>query len=75
MKTVEQSYVEYICSNCKNRKLEQCKIKTRYDNVTYCNGYRKDKQLEGYKKLLPITAKIEHCVMPKLASNWKKESR
>ncbi len=71
MKTVEQSYIEYLCSNCKNKQIEQCQIKTRYDNVTYCKGYQKREELEGYQKPLRRTANVEHCIMPKLASNWK----
>ena len=67
--TIEQIYTKYICSNCNNEDIEQCEIRTRLDNTTYCRGYKKDKELEGYKRPIYKTAKFEHCVMPELINN------
>ena len=39
MKTQEQSYIEYICSNCRNKHTDLCEIRTRYDNTMYCSSY------------------------------------
>ena len=36
--TIEEVYEKYICSN---ENIEQCEIRTRLDNTTYCDGYRK----------------------------------
>lgn len=69
--TTEQSYIKYICSNCMNPNDEECEIRRRYDNTTFCKGYIKGNKLEGYKKPLERTANIGHCVMPKLITSWK----
>lgn len=67
--TTEQAYTKYICSNCKNTNIEECEIRTRIDNTTYCKGYTKGNNVEGYKNPIYRTAKIEHCVMPQLINN------
>lgn len=72
MKTTEETYIEYICSNCKNRKLNLCEIRTKIDNTTYCKNYIKDKEVSGYKKPLQRTANLGHCVMPNLISDWSR---
>lgn len=70
MKTAEETYVQYLCKNCKNKDTNLCCIKRKIDNTLYCESYVKDKDLEGYKKTLYRTAKYEHCVMSKLISDW-----
>lgn len=72
MKTTEEAYTEYICSNCKNKHRDECEIRTRYDNVTYCENYEKDKEVSGYKKPLQRIANFGHCVMPNLISDWSR---
>lgn len=67
--TIEEVYAKYICSNCSNEDIEQCEIRTRLDNTTYCDGYKKGNKLEGYKKTIYRTAKFENCVMPELINN------
>ena len=34
--TTEEAYIEHICSNCINPNDEECEIKRRYDNTTFC---------------------------------------
>lgn len=70
MKTAEETYVQYLCRNCKNKHIDLCCIRRKIDNTLYCESYKKDKELEGYKKPLDKTAKFDKCVMPKLISNW-----
>lgn len=48
--TMEEVYVKYLCSNCKNENMEECEIRKRIDKTTYCYGYIKDKELQGYQK-------------------------
>lgn len=63
--TTEQSYIKHICSNCINPNDEECEIRHRYDNTTFCKGYKKGSKLEGYKQLEYRTAKYESCLMRK----------
>lgn len=44
MKTIEEIYVESICTNCKNKSTELCEIKRRYDNTVYCENYDRGKE-------------------------------
>lgn len=44
MKTTEEAYTEYICPYCGNDDVEQCEIRTRIDNTTYCDGYKREKK-------------------------------
>ena len=71
MKTTEQSYIEHICSHCKNKDKDLCEIRTRYDNTMYCCGYEKGNDLEGYKKPLQKTAKFEKPLMKGMAISNK----
>ena len=63
--TTEQSYIKYICSNCVNPNDEECEIRHRYDNKTFCKGYIKGNKIEGYKWSEHRTAKYESCLMRK----------
>lgn len=63
--TTEEAYIKYICSNCINPNDEECEIRHRYDNTTFCKGYKKGSKLEGYKQLEYRTAKYERCLMRK----------
>lgn len=63
--TTEQSYIKYICSNCINENDEECEIRHRYDNTTFCKGYIKGNKIEGYKWSEYRTAKYERCLMRK----------
>lgn len=67
--TTEQAYIRYICSICKNKETELCCIRRKIDNTTYCKGYIKEDNIEGYKKPIYRTANYEHCVMPQLINN------
>ncbi len=69
MKTAEETYVQYLCRNCKNKHTDLCCIVRKINNTLYCEKYVKDKEVKGYKKILYRTAKYERCVMQRLISN------
>lgn len=60
MKTAEETYVQYLCKNCKNKHTDLCCIRRKIDNTLYCESYEKDKNLEGYKRPLDKTIRIKH---------------
>lgn len=37
--TIEQTYIKYLCSICKNKEADTCCIRRKYDNTLYCNSY------------------------------------
>ena len=49
MKTAEETYVQYLCKNCKNKYTDLCCIVRKINNTLYCENYIKDKEVEGYK--------------------------
>lgn len=42
MKTIEETYVQYLCSVCKNKHTDLCCIRKRLDNTAYCESYEGD---------------------------------
>lgn len=68
--TTEQAYIKYICSNCKNTDIKECEIRRKIDNTTYCKGYIKEDNIEGYKKPIYRTAKLEKTLMGLSSSSW-----
>ena len=68
--TTEQTYTKYIRSNCKNTNIKECEIRTKIDNTTYCRGYTKGDTVEGYKKPIYRTAKLEKTLMGLSSSSW-----
>lgn len=70
-----QKYIDEHCSNCKHRKEDLCDIRILVFNdivTTKCVYYEKDKELQGYKKPLDRTAKVDSCVMKGFISDWSK---
>lgn len=63
--TTEEAYIKYICSNCINENDEECEIRRRYDNTTFCKGYKKGNKIEGFKWQEFRIAKYERCLMRK----------
>jgi len=63
METIYETYIRTLCSNCKNRKLDLCEIRKDIKGTLKCVYYIKDKDIEGYKKQLIITAKQSKPIM------------
>lgn len=49
MKNKFERFKEEICSNCKNKEKEYCKIVERIDNTVYCEFYERISVNENYK--------------------------
>lgn len=47
MKNKFERFKEEICSNCKNKEKEYCKIVERIDNTAYCEFYERERR-ESY---------------------------
>lgn len=47
--TIEQTYIKYICSICKNKETDLCCIRYKYDNTMCCENY--STTLEKKKKM------------------------
>lgn len=66
-------YKQEICKCCLNKNKNDCNIHITLDSTAKCCNYKKDNsKIKGYKKPLTRTAKLEHCVMSGLISNWEK---
>ena len=63
METMYETYIRTICSNCKNRTTDLCNIKRNIKGNLRCCYYVKDKETEGYKKQLKVTAKQSKPLM------------
>ena len=61
--TIHETYIRTLCSNCKNRKLNLCEIRKDINGTLKCCYYDKDKNIEGYRKQLRITAKQQKPIM------------
>ena len=48
--TIYESFVNKICSNCKNRSKDQCHIVRKIDGTLSCVYYEKQKEEEAYKE-------------------------
>lgn len=48
--SIYQTYVRTICTNCKNRHLDLCHIRTNIKGNLQCIFYDKDKEFQGYKE-------------------------
>ena len=44
MKNKFERFKEEICSNCKNKEKEYCKIVERIDNTVYCEFYERERR-------------------------------
>lgn len=55
--TIYESFVNTICSNCKNRSKDQCHIVRKIDGTLSCIYYEKEKEVEGYKE--PVRSRKE----------------
>lgn len=58
MKTAEETYIQYLCKNCKNRQTDLCCIRRRIDNISYRNSYKKDNPVEGYIDKIRLSIKL-----------------
>lgn len=58
MKTAEETYIQYLCKNCKNKQTDLCCIRRRIDNTLYCNSYEKDKEVKGYIDKIRLSIKL-----------------
>lgn len=47
MKNKFERFKEEICSNCKNKEKEYCKIVERIDSTVYCEFYERERR-ESY---------------------------
>lgn len=63
METIYETYIRQICNNCKNKKLDLCEIRNDIEGTLKCSYYIKDKETEGYKRKLRITAKQRKPIM------------
>ena len=75
-KELFEQYKEKICPYCKgncNKGITIVKDYANYTTYAKCVDYEKDKdKIEGYKRPLDRTAKIQSCVMKGLVSDWSK---
>lgn len=58
MKTAEETYIQYLCRNCKNKHTDLCCIVRKINNILCCENYVKDKKVEGYKDEKRLSIKI-----------------
>lgn len=61
--TVYQTYIRTLCSNCKNRQTNLCEIRKDINGTLKCCYYDKDKEVQGYKRQLNITANQHKPIM------------
>ncbi len=61
--SIYETYTKTLCINCKNRKLDLCNIRRNVKGNLQCCYYEKDKNIEGYKQQLCITAKQKKPIM------------
>lgn len=78
VKEVIQMTTEYfkekVCKYCKADCTKALVFEEKEnETVIHCIDYEKDAtKIEGYKKPLERSAKLERCVMPNLITNWNK---
>lgn len=72
--TREEIYVEKMCKYCKGNCDKGIIVFNNESTVyTKCVDYEKDKsKIEGYKKPIERTAKLQRCIMKGLISDWSK---
>lgn len=63
METIYETYTRTLCSNCKNRQTNLCEIRKDINGTLKCCYYDKDKEVQGYKRQLNITANQHKPIM------------
>jgi len=63
MKTIYETYIEEICSNCKNREESLCNIRRNVKGNLQCIYYEKEKEKQGYKEFKNRTANQKRPIM------------
>lgn len=66
MKTIYETYVEEICSNCKNREQSLCNIRRNINGNLQCIYYEKEKENVGYEDFKHRTAHQRRPIMKNL---------
>lgn len=63
METIYETYIRQLCSNCKNRKLDLCNIRTNIRGNIQCKYYEREKNIKGYEKFKGRLAQQEKPIM------------
>ena len=71
MKNIYESYVENLCSNCRNKNKNLCNIRRTIKGTLKCVYYEKENNLEGYKEQTKVMAKKQKPIM-KGINKWKR---